>query len=314
VTSIAVVGNCSVDLVVQCEDSVIEEFGLRVGESNNAMFEPRYKDAFNEILKQHAPEIHFGGGAGNVAAMCGGLKSDVVLVGHVGNDEMGQRFVDNAISSGCTSLIAQSDEHVTSQILVLVHSNKDRTFIIEPGANAHVEIPETTDVHVLGVDGHTLEYDVSRINVLRELNARRVRGQRSVISAADASVIEMNRALFDEWLDGSGDDIYVFSEPELFELHHGSREEGIERLRTRNVTSIVTLAEEGSVVISEGEVHHIEPYFVPADQVVDLVGAGDAFLGGFLHGFAHLGLDLLEAARLGNKCASEIIQVRGARL
>lgn len=52
---------------------------------------------------------------------------------------------------------------------------------------------------------------------------------------------------------------------------------------------------------------------VGAAQVVDTVGAGDAFASGFL--FAHLqGAPLETAARCGCLCGAQVVQVAGANI
>ncbi len=74
-------------------------------------------------------------------------------------------------------------------------------------------------------------------------------------------------------------------------------------------TVVLTDGEAGSLVVGEaGE------RIVPAcrvERAVDSTGAGDAFLGGFLAGEA-LGLDVFEAARLGNACGAACVERIGA--
>jgi sugar/nucleoside kinase (ribokinase family)/D-arabinose 5-phosphate isomerase GutQ len=74
-------------------------------------------------------------------------------------------------------------------------------------------------------------------------------------------------------------------------------------------TILVTDGERGSLLCSELGEQWI-PAYVPHD-VVDSTGAGDAFLGGFLAGEA-LGLDPVDAARLGNACGAACVERMGA--
>ena len=50
----------------------------------------------------------------------------------------------------------------------------------------------------------------------------------------------------------------------------------------------------------------------PVAEIVDLVGAGDAFAAGFLHGYGS-GEYTRDALTIGAKCASVVIQGQGAR-
>lgn len=313
-SKLSVVGNCSVDLVLSIDDDVLTHYGLKRGESNNALYVKAYETAFHEILSTSEPEIILGGCAGNVAAVYAGLGGNVSVIGSVGDDELGQKFVEGTIASGCASSIAVNHEHETSQIMALVDSDKDRTFIILPGANAYVEVPDTSEDDVFCVDGYAWEYEVSRKNIVAELMKRKDAGKLSVIAAEDASVIEMNRELFGELLEDNEHYLFVFSEPEVVALCGPGREPGIEELKKTGARCLVTLGAEGSVVIDRGEVTSVDCVHVPDDEIVDMVGAGDAFLGGFLYGYIKQSHDLVRAAELGSLCASEVVKVTGARL
>ena len=51
---------------------------------------------------------------------------------------------------------------------------------------------------------------------------------------------------------------------------------------------------------------------MPGVNVVDTTGAGDAYAGGFLHGFTQ-GYDLATCGRLGGALAAHVISQIGAR-
>jgi adenosine kinase len=61
------------------------------------------------------------------------------------------------------------------------------------------------------------------------------------------------------------------------------------------------------------EIFYVPILHVDEDKVIDLNGAGDAFSGGFLAGVL-LNLNFKECAHLGNKLASEVIQLKGFQL
>jgi 2-dehydro-3-deoxygluconokinase len=72
-------------------------------------------------------------------------------------------------------------------------------------------------------------------------------------------------------------------------------------------TTVLTLGDEGALVRTEsGEILHEA---APAVQVVDKVGAGDAFAAGFLHGY--LDGDISRALRLGVALASLKMTIHG---
>jgi adenosine kinase len=81
-----------------------------------------------------------------------------------------------------------------------------------------------------------------------------------------------------------------------------------EEIQTNTQFSLVTLGEEGSL-INAGEDELTIPVVVP-DQIGDPTGAGDAFRGGFLSGFAH-GWDLETCARMGAVTAAFCLEHEG---
>lgn len=74
-------------------------------------------------------------------------------------------------------------------------------------------------------------------------------------------------------------------------------------------TVIVTDGERGSLLADADGERWIDAYKVA--RVVDSTGAGDAFLGGYLAGEA-LGLDPVNAAKLGNACGAACVERVGA--
>ncbi len=94
--------------------------------------------------------------------------------------------------------------------------------------------------------------------------------------------------------------------PDVPELEAQAR-----RLRERSGAEAVVITDgaRGSLLSNESGEHWI-PACSPR-AVVDSTGAGDAFLGGFLAGEA-MGLDPLDAARLGNACGAACVEQLGA--
>ena len=72
---------------------------------------------------------------------------------------------------------------------------------------------------------------------------------------------------------------------------------------------VITDGAAGSLICDEEGTRRVPAYRV--ERVVDSTGAGDAFLGGYLAGEA-LGLEPLDAARLGNACGAACVERVGA--
>jgi adenosine kinase len=96
-------------------------------------------------------------------------------------------------------------------------------------------------------------------------------------------------------------------ELEMFRQKTGLDEAGILDLTPHLIT---TRGEQGSLVRTDRGLDEIPA--VPAGQVLDPTGAGDAYRAGLLKGLA-LGLDWLEAARLGAVLASFSVEKQGTQ-
>ncbi len=73
---------------------------------------------------------------------------------------------------------------------------------------------------------------------------------------------------------------------------------------------VVTQGEKGASIKSGGKEYRIP--IVPADQIVDPTGVGDAFRGGFLRGY-RLGLDLQTCGQMGALAATYCLEQKGTQ-
>ena len=96
-------------------------------------------------------------------------------------------------------------------------------------------------------------------------------------------------------------------EYELLQKHTGLSSADIEKTVE---LLVVTLGEKGAVVKSKGQTYNIP--VVPAVQIVDPTGVGDAFRGGFLRGY-HLGLDLQTCGQMGALAATYVLEQKGTQ-
>jgi len=81
--------------------------------------------------------------------------------------------------------------------------------------------------------------------------------------------------------------------------------------RPRHV--IVTQGKDATLVAVDGKVTSYSVDLVPNDKIVDLNGAGDAFVGGFLAYFAQ-GYDTATCVAAGHYAAGKIITVSGTNV
>lgn len=76
---------------------------------------------------------------------------------------------------------------------------------------------------------------------------------------------------------------------------------------------VITQGKDPTVVAKDGAVTLYEVPAVPAEQIVDTNGAGDAFVGGFLAAFLK-SQSIADCCKAGNFSASTIIRTSGTAL
>jgi len=93
----------------------------------------------------------------------------------------------------------------------------------------------------------------------------------------------------------------------LLQKHTGLNAQEIENIVK---LLVVTYGEKGALVKSQGKTYEIP--IVPADQIADPTGVGDAFRGGFLRGY-RLGFDLQTCGQMGALAATYVLEQKGTQ-
>ena len=261
-------------------------------------------------------ELHIGGNAANSAAVIAKLGLPVQLVGNVGDDNFGA-FLTGALERlGVDTRAVARDPHApTSSSLVTVHADAERSFLHAAGANAtftenRMSWDALEGARFLHVAGLQLMTALEGAPVGRLLAEAQRRG---LITALDTVMNPRSTG----WAGLAPAlphlDWFVPSVDELAQLcGERSLEAQLAACRAVNprLSLVVKVGGEGCWVAEAGKA----PVLVPAEPnitVVDTLGAGDAWCGGFLVGLAQ-GDEPLAAAALANRVGAACVQALGA--
>lgn len=272
-----------------------------------AVFEGRFKD---HILADsiHALSVSFfvpslrkeyGGCAGNIAYNLNLLGGHAVPVGTVGADAsdylvyMKQLGID-------TSLVKVLPETYTPQCFITTDLDNNQIASFHPGAMLHSAENDIT--------GHEAAWAIIAPDSKEGMFAHASRLQKGGIPF----VFDLGQAmpLFD------GDDLrQMFSMASVLCVNEYEADVVVQRtgMSLEDIAGglrgvVVTHGAEGAVVYEGGDT--IEVPVVPADQVVDPTGCGDAHRAGLLYGLTQ-GWTLPDACKLGNVMGSLKIASRG---
>nr|WP_250807091.1 adenosine kinase [Neorhizobium tomejilense] len=307
------IGNAIVDLIANVGDGLITGNGLDKG---GMMLVDADESARRRML---VPDVAMtsGGSAANTAACLASLGSKVAFVGKVGNDALGSIFREGMRDIGVDFLCEADHEGIpTANCLALVTPDGERTMSTYLGACVHLspsDLPEKAiaEAKLVFIEGYLLDSPHSAAAVEEIFDIAIANGTTIAITLSDSRCVERNHAVFDRLTSHYECGIVIANEKEIRALHKtDTTNEALDAAAKYPAISVVTLGAKGAAVVEAGVGDRIRAE--PVDKVVDLVGAGDAFAAGFLHGYVN-GEYPRDALAVGAKCASVVIQGQGAR-
>jgi ribokinase len=247
-----------------------------------------------------------GGKGANQAVAAARMGAPVSMIGCVGADGFGAELLRGAAQDGIdTRAITVETGAPTGIALITVDAEGRNTIVVASGANQLL-----SPLHLLAAKAAfsaaevlVIQLEIPPETVGAALALAAEHGTRVVLNPAPA------RPLGAEIL--SQVDILIPNEVEALQMTGtATLEAAIETLLAQGVRNLIlTLGEQGALLVSGGQRMHLPAYPVRA---VDTVAAGDAFVGAFAAGLAG-GLELEAAARLGNAAAALSVTRAGAQ-
>lgn len=298
--TVLVLGDVNVDLVIPLRSL------------DEGVNQPR-----SETLK-----LHGGGTGGNSAAALARLGVPTRFIGSVGDDGYGRWSVNDLLKEGVdTRYIQFVDQAFTSIVMAVIRPDGERELFVWPHTGgAHTRLsPDVITPDIirsaswLHTTGMCLREEPVRTTLLKAMQMAREEG---IPVSLDMNLRleswglkDAIRKVFDQAISRS--DVVFGSGSDEIMPYTGldSVQAGATELSGGKRTVIARLGPDGAQVVTpEGQ--FLSPAF--AVKVVDTLGAGDAFNGGFI--CAQLeGFDLEESVRWGNAAAGLKISRVGAR-
>ena len=247
-----------------------------------------------ETVLATGPVRRFAGGKGGnqaVAAVEAGAR--VAMVGAVGEDEDGARYLARLRSRGVdVSAVRVEPGAATGQAWITVGADSENAIVVIPGANADLTLEDLEPVSDLGPgDVLLVQLEVPMPVVAAAARRAHGRGARVVVNAAPSAALPHDVAALADPL--------VVNEHEALALADSDVVPG---------SVLVTFGGEGCSW--DGE--RFDGVAVPLERVVDTTGAGDAFCGALAAALA-TGADRGEAIRAAADAGAAAVQRVGAQ-
>lgn len=258
-------------------------------------------------------ELHVGGCAHNTAVDLRKLGEEVLVVGKVGDDDLGDVVINSLKRHGVDVRgVTRDPRFHTSATMVLLDDRGERTFLHYPGANQALRASDVKDeflrgakvVHVAGsflMPGFDGEETAKVFARAREFG---------VLTSLDTAWDDTGR-----WFATIAPvlplvDVFISNRDEAARISGKSTLADIASFFLGYGAKVVAIkmGEEGSFIMTKEEKILVPPFKVTA---VDGTGAGDAFAAGFLFGYLR-GWELYEVGRFANACGAMCVERMGA--
>ncbi len=269
---------------------------------------------FGEVLFDCFPtgEQVLGGAPFNVAWHLQALGDRPHFISRVGDDALGNEILNAMRNWGMDTTTVQLDpQHQTGRVEIKVVDDEPHYTIIPDCAYDFIAVDGLGDLPTTGILYHGtlgLRNDVAReaflmlaqkpqLSIFLDVNLRPPWWQQGDVyhCLRQARWVKLN-------------------EDELRQLGFTAADIGkamrslLNQFRLEQL--IVTRGAEGAMVLTEeGEFHHVVPE--PVKQIIDTVGAGDAFTAIYIHGLKE-GRPVSDILNVAQQFASKVIGLRGA--
>lgn len=260
-----------------------------------------------EVAESH---VHYGGTAGNIAAVAGKLGAPVKLASFVGTD----------FPSDYREHLERHGVDLTEVVTKPGYTTPTYWAFTDPDGNALGVIDQGPMRDLLNfelltgaLDGAAIVHFATGRPAYYERVAAEARRRDLPILLDPGQEL---RALYDpghleRLLEAA--DLFLVNEHERDEALQKMSYGAIEQLFDHRLEAIlVTHGKEGCTLHLDGETIHVPAVPVSPEKIVDPTGAGDAFRGAF-HAARHHGRDLPSACCWGNAAASIAIQHAGGQ-
>ncbi len=264
-----------------------------------------------ETVASRGLQVTFGGKGANQAIAAHRAAGAVELVGSVGSDDHGARYLEALLREGIgVESVKAVPGLPTGSAAIVVEASGENTIVVEPGANGAVngEMIQRSRPAIEEADVLLIQLECPLEALAQASEMARASGIKIVVNPSPWSAAFLSAGILADYLIVNEREaaLLLNATPELLEgLETGKAKElGVEAL-------IITRGARSTLVVARDAERVLE---VPALSVtpVDTVGAGDSFAGALAVAIAE-GLPLERAVRFANAAGALATQKRGAQ-
>jgi adenosine kinase len=330
------IGNPLLDISAPVPADVLDKYGVKAG--NAILAEEKHLPIYDELVQNYPVEYIAGGATQNsirVAQWMSQHPNGTAYIGAVGKDRFADELRKSAESDGVRVLYYDETNKPTGTCAVLL-VDKERSLIANlSAANSFAVEHLHTEPVKKTLDNAKVFYSAGfflTVSPPSLMHIAKHAAEHNKILCGNLSAPFICEFFYDPLVAAIPYFDFLFgneSEAQAFGKRHGIADQSVEAIAAelsrfpkvngqRPRAVIITQGAESTIVAIDGKVKSFPVPKIDPALIVDLNGAGDAFVGGFLSVMmkhAHDPHGVLERAiDAGHFAASTIIQVSGTKL
>ena len=315
---ISAIGNALVDTTFKVEHSLIQELGLEIDQMTLSSAE-EHSPIIERLIESGADTVSdCGGSATNSLVAAASFGAKCFHTCKVSDDQDGFRYLESLKEAGVghKGNMASANKIPTGKCLILVTPDAKRTMTTALNVSSlmdenDLDLDQIANSKIFYIEGYMVTSEENYKVTLQALNhLKNFPDVKIAFSLSDPGIVMGFKEKFLEmesfgldYIFGNDDEAMAFVDAENIE-------EAFMKLQEKSYTTIITMGEKGSAVITSEEIintpkANIEP--------VDTNGAGDMFAGSFMYALLQDN-DLSSCAEFANYGASKVVETFGPRL
>jgi len=303
------IGNAIIDVLSRVDDEFIKKNQLTKGSMKliNQIELLRLLDTI-KIEKKIA-----GGSIANSIVGLAHLKNQVSFIGKVSNDDLGRSYEKDLINQKVKFCYEKKDEVIpTGTCIVLITPDNERTMCTFLGSSATISENDIDEKKIKNsnisiLEGYLWDSKESKLAFKKILQ----NSKKKVMSLSDRFCVERHTDDFFDLVKNHLDMVFANEQEILTLFKTNDLNKVIHFCKALKKIVVITRSNKGSMVIFNDNVDECNA--TQDLNIVDLTGAGDLFLAGFLNNYLK-NKNLKDCLNMGTEMASRIIQKIGARL
>jgi sugar/nucleoside kinase (ribokinase family) len=306
------IGNAMVDAIVPSNKEEIEKHQIN-RDSMNLIDE----DLKNKLHKNYSIKKMVGGGSlGNSMFGITSFGGNGSFIGKIKQDDVGVFLQKDMIREGLQFPLGfTSPDIATGCCTIFVEEDGTRTMCTFLGAGSSINPEDIKSDQIIGhkiayLEGYLWDNENAKKAMKKMVDICKEDNQLIAFTLSDLFCVDRHRESFAKLIEKDVNILFGNEEEICAMSESSSISDGINYAKSLNITTAITLAERGSLIIKNNEV--IEVSATNINKVVDTTGAGDLFASGFLYGLCQ-NKELSTCGHMASVAAAEIITHYGAR-